>query len=195
MKNGEAVPLGENANDMFVAEGLKFRTEDAGYVGTLWYPFKLCPLDPGKKCICPFDKTSRVARRLWGTTLVTFCPPDQPGVAAGVKKFGLFLEKIDHSRDIIVEAYNSIGQMVGMVEASDQKCVFAGFESNELITCVRISKNADLPKLTRRIDPSYAIDCVTFAGMEPVQAMYDPVKGSVDSARPNIGFDLSLIHI
>ena len=188
LKNGEPVPgRGENANTMFVSHGLKFQTEEAGYVGTLWYPFKLCPIETGKKCVCPFDETSRVAKRLWGTTLITFCPPDQPGISAGVRKFGLFLEKVEHSRDIVVEAYNAIGQMIGMVEASDQKCVFAGFESNELITCIRISKNSDLPKLSRRVDPSYAMDCVTYDGLEKIDRLYDPVSGSVDSKQIKVG--------
>ena len=187
VKNGEPTPLGENAAEMFASDGLLFRTEDAGYVGTLWYPFKLCLIEPGKKCICPFDETALVAKRLWGTTLITFCSPGQPNVSAGVKKFGLFLEKIDHSRDVVVEAYNAAGQMVGMVEASDQKCVFAGFESNELITCVRISKNAHLTKLSRRIDPSYAIDCVTYADLQPTQALYDPVPGSAAAIQIKLG--------
>ena len=187
LKSGEATPLGENAAEMFASDGLLFRTEDAGYVGTLWYPFKLSPVEPGNKCICPFDETARVPKRLWGTTLITFCSPDQPSVSAGVKKFGLFLEKIDHSRDIVVEAFNAVGQMVGMVEASDQKCVFAGFESNELITCVRISKNAHLPKLSRRIDPSYAIDCVTYADLQPTETLYDPVPGSIAAIEVKLG--------
>ena len=188
IRGGESTPLSENAFDMFAFEGLKFQTEDAGYVCTLWYPFKLCPLETGKKCICPFDETGSDSKRLWGKTLITFCLPDQPNVSAGVKKFGVFLEKVDHSRDIVVEAYNSVGQMIGMVEASDQKCVFAGFESNELITCVRILKNSNLPGLSRRVDPSYAIDCVTFEGLEEMPAMYDPVNGSVDAPRVKLGF-------
>ena len=187
LKSGEPTPLGENASEMFVSEGLKFQTEDAGYVGTLWYPFKLCPIDTGKKCICPFDETARVAKRLWGTTLITFCPPGQPDVSAGVKKFGLFLEKVDHSRDIVVEAYNAVGQIIGMVEASDQKCVFAGFEANELITCIRISKNEHLPKLSRRVDPSYAIDCVTYKDLAPIPMLYNPVAGSADAIQVKVG--------
>ena len=187
LKSGESVPILENANEMFVFEGLKFQTEDAGYVGTIWYPFKLCLVEPGKKSICPFDETQRVAKRLWGTTLITFCLPDQPSVSAGVKKFGVFLERIDHSRDVVVEAYNAVGQMIGMVEATDQKCVFAGFESNELITCVRILKNPDLPELSRDIDNSYAIDNVTYAGLQRTQTLYDPVPGLADSRQVKLG--------
>ena len=104
------------------------------------------------------------------------------------KKFGVFLEKVDHSRDIVVEAYNSVGQIIGMVEATDQKCVFAGFETNELITCIRILKNHNLPELKRRIDPSYAIDCVTFEGLQATQSMYNPVAGLADAMHVKMGF-------
>lgn len=158
--NGSPTVIGQDVNNAFLHQGLLLSTEMPGYMKLIKYQFKYCPIETGKRCVCPFDE--QTGKRLHGNTLLSFCPPDQPNIVAGVHRVGLFLEQVEHSRDIVVEAYNIHGQMIGMVEATDQICVFAGFESNELITRIRISSNEDLPELERNIDRSYAIDCVTF---------------------------------
>lgn len=156
--SGAEIPVGKTVNDMFVASGLRMRTESAGYLQLIKYPFRLCPIESGDRCVCPYDANSD--KKLRGVSVFTFCVPGQPNATAGVSKFGVFLERVEHSRDVVVEAYNRHGQLVGMVEATDQVCVFAGFLSENLITKVRISKNDTLLEVDRTIDETYAFDCV-----------------------------------
>ncbi len=157
---------GGNVGHLFHHQGLLMETEQPGDMVVIGYGFKYCPIDVGKHCVCPFDEAS--LSRLRGITNIRFCIPDQPDVAAGVKEFGIFLEKIEHSRDIVVEAYNCHGQMIGMVEATDEICVFAGFKSNQLITQIRILRNPDLPELSRDIDETYAFDALSFSKPEAI---------------------------
>ena len=165
---GHRIPIGENVNHAFSHFGLLLATEESGYVQSLKYPFKYTLLDTGARCVCPRDLSNNVDRRLQGTTLITFCSPRKPNLAAGVHKFGVLLEKIEHSRDFVVEAFSASGQMLGMVEASDLKCVFAGFESSELIAKVRIRRNPALGHLAREVDRTYALDLVTFSAPEVI---------------------------
>ena len=67
-----------------------------------------------------------------------FCLPNQQSVRAGVHELGLFIARVNHSRDFIMEAYNADGQILGSVEASDQQYVFMGIKSSEPIVFVRI---------------------------------------------------------
>lgn len=162
-ETGEPVGSELDAAELFAFKGILLDTEDIGDVITIRYPFKFCPVENGTRCICPRDSSS-VGRpkRLQGTTIIQFCIPGQPHIAAGVRRFGLFLERIEHSRDVIVEAYSASGQMLGMVESTDEICTFAGFESSDPITRIRILQNPHLDELERTIDATYAIDCVTF---------------------------------
>ncbi len=171
---GQPIPSDLDAGELFSWTGLLLRTPHDGRVITIRYPFKFCPIDAGQKCICPLNESLDKPGRLRGTTVISFCLPGQPRVSAGVHRVGLFLERIEHSRDVVIQAYNARGQMVGMVESTDQTCTFAGFESNELITRVVITKNPHLTELKRNVDETYAIDCVTFdqpmVVREPIQA-------------------------
>ena len=168
---GEPIPSDQDAGELFSWTGLLLGTAHEGRVITIRYPFKFCPIDAGQKCICPVNETSGQPERLRGTTNISFCLPGEPHVSAGVHRFGLFLERIEHSRDVVVEAYNARGQMLGMVESTDQICTFAGFESNELITRVVVRTNPQLSELTRNVDETYAIDCVTFDNPVPVRGL------------------------
>ena len=163
--NGTPVTVGKAVDDFFANQGLLMRTEKPGYIQLTKYPFKFCPIDSGTRCVCPYDEESD--RRLRGATIINFCIPGQPTSVAGVHRFGVFLERVEHSRDFVVEAYNVVGQMIGMVESSNQVCSFFGFESNELISQIRISTNKDLPGDLQRVidgkvDETYAFDCVTY---------------------------------
>ena len=171
---GGSVPNRTRVDNLFADQGLLMGTEKPGHVEITPYPFKHCPIDSGKRCACPYDAGRQ--QRLHGVTNLTFCVPGQPTSVAGVKKFGVFIERVNHSRDIVVEAYNALGQMVGMVESTDRLCVFAGFKSNDLITRIRILSNADLPD---DIDPdrSYALDCVTFDNPQRVAGLVRDFKG------------------
>lgn len=159
-RHGKPIGIGKKVNNMFHHYGLLMETESIGIIMSLKYRFKYCPIETGTFCVCPYDAST--GRRLHGNTLLSFCLPDNPSVAAGVHRVGLFIEDAKHSRDFVVEAYNIHGQIIGMVEATDQRCVFAGFQSNEPITQVRIAENDDLPELEREVDRSYALDCITF---------------------------------
>ena len=165
-RSGNEFPNGKNLDNYYADVGLLMRTDFAGYMMSIKYPFKHCPIESGARCVCPFDATSN--NRLKGVSVLTFCTPGQPGTVAGVNKIGLFLERVEHSRDFVIEAYNRHDQMVGMVEASDQICVFAGFQSESLITKIRVSQNDALPKLEREIDSTYALDCVVFDSPQPL---------------------------
>ncbi|MEM9410896.1 MAG: hypothetical protein AAGA30_07270, partial [Planctomycetota bacterium] len=154
------VSIGEKIDGNYSDAGVLMKTERSGYIRLFKYSFNRCPIDSGERCACPFDEMT--GKPLRGNTVITFCEPGQPERPAGVKKFGVFLERIDHSRDFVVEAYNAVGQMIGMVEASDQLCIFAGFTSSDPITKIRIARNENLEILERDIDQNYAFDCLTF---------------------------------
>ncbi len=171
---GNPVAIGRAVDNFFVDRGLLMNTEQSGFVQLTKYPFKYCPIDSGSRCVCPYDERS--GKRLRGVTNLNFCIPGQPTTVAGVRKFGIFLERIEHSRDFVVEAYNAWGQMIGMVESTDQICTFAGFKSNQLITQIRISTNDDLPETLKRVangtvDQTYAFDCVTFDSPEKIPGL------------------------
>ena len=174
--SGNPVPLGKTLNNHFSGLGLLMRTEYAGYIQAIKYAFKHCPIESGDRCACPYD--ANTDKRLRGATILSFCTPGQPNTVAGVTRFGIFLERIEHSRDFVVEAYNQRGQMIGMVESTDQVCVFAGFESAIPITKIRISQNDALPELDRDIDSTYAFDCVLFDSPRPLPQL-SPVSKQV----------------
>ena len=173
--------LGAINNEHFADRGILLATESAGYIQLIKYDFKHCPIDSGKRCLCTFSE--RLNKRLRGAAIITFCEPGLPNIVAGVRKFGVFLERIEHSRDFVVEAYNSQNQMIGMVEATDQICVFAGFKSNDLITKIRITKNENLPELERNIDETFAFDCITFDQPVAVENLTRSSNGKAGRAR------------
>ncbi len=171
----ETDPFGNNLNlrddlhETFQTSGFLMHAEQRGHIGSVRYPFKLCPLDVQSK------KSGAVVNgdsRFRGIAGFSFCLPGQPSAPAGVDRFGVFIERVDHSRDIIVEAYDELGQILGMVEATDEKCVFAGFESNVPIARVRILQNPLLIEkgLGRDIDQLYAFDNIIFGQPVPIRA-------------------------
>ncbi|MEM9941663.1 MAG: hypothetical protein AAF939_08740 [Planctomycetota bacterium] len=169
-----------NVNDSFIPWGIKMATEKPGYVGISGYGFKFPELPPRANSICSFLNAGNFARRFRGVMEFRFCVPDRPTVPAGVKEFGLFIARVNHSRDIIVEAYNADGQMLACVEATDKNCIFSGVKSNELISFVRILSNPHLFRVDRTIDDDFAVDCVNFS--PPIEIL-TPIENEKPSLR------------
>ncbi len=169
--SGLAFDARSDVSEKFVAAGLKMGTEVDGFVGISGYGFKYAGLPPSGNSICVFEEGSKYPRRFRGIMNFQFCVPNQPSVAAGVHEFGLFIARVNHSRDMILEAYNADGQLLACVESTDQHCVFSGVKSNELITRVRILSNPHLFRVDRAIDEDYAVDNVCFS--EPVAVNSD----------------------
>ncbi len=167
---GNPISVRKQVDDVYNELGLLMRTEFAGYIELNKYPFKFCPIETGDKCVYPFNANTQ--KRLRGASIISFCNPGQPNVVAGVSKFGVFIESVEHSRDFVVEAYNFRNQLIGMVEASDQVCIFAGFETAEPIVKIRIARNDALTGLEREIDETYAFDCVFMGPTSPIAELY-----------------------
>ncbi|MCH2183618.1 MAG: hypothetical protein MK108_16590 [Mariniblastus sp.] len=155
---GNNISLSERLNDSFYAKGLLLSSDETDYVRAVRFSFKFCPLDSGSKSACVQGE-----RMFRGVMHIRFCLPGQPGVAAGVTRFGLFIERVDHSRDFVIEALDANGNIVSLVETTDEDCCFAGFQSNIPITEVRVRQNPYLAGRTDRpLDEMYAVDNLTF---------------------------------
>lgn len=149
-------------SETYSSYGLLTRSPEArNKVGSVLYGFKNAPIQlEGRKCaavVSPIKKFEGIAE-------FTFCVPGELANTAGVHRFGMLFEEVDHSRDFVVEAFDAYGNMLGNVEATDQKCCFAGFESSVPIAKIRIQKNPYLKLLglEREIDATYAFDNLVF---------------------------------
>lgn len=155
---GNSISLSERLNDSFYPKGLRLSSNDTDYVRAVRFSFKFCPLDSGSKSACVQGE-----RMFRGVMHIRFCLPGQPDIAAAVTRFGLFIERVDHSRDFVVEAFDANGNIVSLIETTDEDCCFAGFQSNVPITEVRIQQNPYLKTLVgRQLDEMYAVDNLTF---------------------------------
>jgi hypothetical protein len=163
--NGEPFRDRANINSAFVKNGLVFRNEQEGYVGVSVFSFKYDDLPVGGRSVCLYGQ-GRSRKQFQGFMEISFCVPGRPSLPAGVKEVGLFIARVKHSRDIVMEAYNAQGNVLATVEATDQQCVFAGVKSNELITRLRIFSNPWLKKLSRKVDVDFAIDTLRMS--EPI---------------------------
>ena len=163
--------LGRNTDvsNVFVPDGLLLDSEKEGFVGISGYGFKFKTLPPKNNSICVFETVGRsYPVRFKGVMEMRFCMPNQCSVVAGVHEIGFFMARVTHSRDFIVEAYNSDGQILAYVESSDQNCVFAGIKSTEPITLVRILSNPYLFRIRRNIDEDFAVDQLCFSPPVPI---------------------------
>ena len=168
--NGEAFLNRARVDAAFADNGLLFRNEQTGYVGISVFSFKYDDLPVGGRSVCLYGQGSS-RRQFQGFLEIRFCVPGKPNMPAGVKELGLFVARVNHSRDIVMEAYGAHGNVLATVEATDQQCVFAGVKSNELITRVRIFSNPWLEKLSRRIDVDFAIDTLRISAPIAVQSV------------------------
>jgi hypothetical protein len=113
--------------------------------------------------------------------VISFCVPGHPEIPAGVHEAGVFVERVSHSRDVVVEAYDAVGRMLGMVEATDRQCIFAGFKSNEPIGSLRILRNPDLPDVGRDVDELFAVDNLVYDRIEPIYSSAGKSSTRVDA--------------
>ena len=131
-----------DVGEVFTSFGLRLGSQDAGYVGISGYGFKYPDTPTGDNSGSVFTavKSGDHVRykKFRGTLLIDFCLPNQPHVPAGVNEFGIHIATVNHERDFIMEAFNSVGQIVASVEAGERDCPFLGVRSNQLIARVRI---------------------------------------------------------
>ncbi|MCH2178923.1 MAG: hypothetical protein MK106_08970 [Mariniblastus sp.] len=154
---GNSISLNQNLSDSFVSRGLRFSSTDSDYVRAVRFSFKFCPIDAGYKSVCIQGE-----RMFRGVMRIRFCLPGQPDVSAGVTRFGMFIERVDNPRDFVVQAFDANGNLISLVEATNQDCCFAGFQSNVPITEIRVQQNPYLVNSNRTLDEMYAVDNVTF---------------------------------
>ena len=169
----EQDPLGNDLerktdiSDTYIPLGLRLASAEPGYVGISGYGFKFPDTPTGDNSAAVFLKFKSGDqfryKKFRGTLRVTFCLPNQPVIAAGVKEFGLHIANVNHERDFIMEAFNVAGQIIATVEVGGRDCPFLGVRSNELIAELRIRANPFLQKLKRKIDDDYAFDSICFS--------------------------------
>jgi hypothetical protein len=172
--NGADIARNTDVTEMFTPLGLRLGTEQVGYVGISGYGFKFA-LPPKSNSICVFETIGTYSKRFKGVMEISFCLPNRKSVPAGVNEFGMFMARVNHSRDFIVEAYNADGQILATVESTDQACAFAGVKSNEPIAKLRVLSNPYLFRLDRNIDEDYAVDNIYFS--KPVPITTSPEEG------------------
>lgn len=168
--DGQELTKSMNVSEAFTDLGLRMGIEGNGFVGISGYPFNFRPLPPGGNSVCVFETSGSFPKRFRGIFEISFCVPQQPSAPAGVNEIGLFLARVEHSRDLIMEAYNADGQLLATVEATEDPCMFGGVKSNELITRVRVLSSPHLFRLDRKIDEDYAIDNIVFSKPQPLSS-------------------------
>ena len=177
--NGAELVRYAEINETFVPFGLRLDSTTKGYMGISGYPFKFAPLPVSDNSICVTETIGTYPKRFKGVAELRFCLPNQAAVPAGVFEVGLFIARINHSRDFLLEAYNVDGELLASVESTDQSCVFSGVKANEPITKVRILSNPYLFRIDRSIDEDFAIDSVCFSPPVPVSTPTDSRPGVI----------------
>ena len=175
--DGSPFPDRANIDRAFTDMGLRFRNAgDQGYVGVSVFSFKYDDLPVGGRSVCLYSQ-GRNRKQFQGVMEISFCVPGNPERPAGVNEAGLFIARVKHSRDLVMEAYNAQGHVLATVEATDQQCVFTGLKSNELITKLKIFSNPWLDKLSRKIDVDFAIDTLRISPPIEVSTASGQVNG------------------
>lgn len=177
--NGAELAKFADVTDLFTPIGLKLGAEKKGSVVVSGFPFRFAPLPPAANSVCVYESLGSYSKRFKGIMEIRFCMPNQAAVPAGVHEFGLFLGRVNHSRDFILEAYNADGQLLASVESTDRPCVFAGVKSTELITKLRVLSNPYLFRVDRIIDEDYAVDDICFSAPTPIIDPADSEPGVV----------------
>ncbi len=171
--SGAEIKRFSNVNEMFIYKGLKLASEKEGFIGVSGYRFKFEEKPAAGNSVCVFETIGTYNKKFKGTIEISFCMPNQASVPAGVNEIGLLMARVNHSRDFIVEAYNSDGQILASVESSDEPCVFAGIKSNEPIAKLRILSNPYLFRIDRAIDEDFAVDSICFSSPVPIAGSKD----------------------
>ena len=152
----------------YIDRGVIMNADGKGFIGLSGYPFKYPETPTGGESACVVDASGLYRKRFEGNMQFSFCVPGLPDIPAGVNEFGLFLSRVDHARDFIMEAYNQESQLLATAEATDEHCVFLGVRSNEPIAFIRVLSNPYLFEVDRKVDKNYAIDNVWFGTPQPL---------------------------
>ena len=176
---GKPLAAKDDVSRAWMADGLLMSAPgNNSYVGISGYPFRQFPdLPVGDNTLCVF-RPNRSPPRFHGTTEMRFCLPNQPTIAAGVHEIGFFAARINHSRDIVMQAFDERGGLLATVESSDQQCSFFGVKSNVPIAMIRFDSNPYLNQPLRRVDRDYAIDTLRMS--PPVRISSQPREASVE---------------
>ena len=176
--------LDKNISEAFVNQGLILGTEfPMGCVGISGYDIKGGDRPVGGNSVCVYQSKTRTVKRFKGVMEITFCQPGKQTIPHGVMNIGMFISRVNHSRDMLVEAYDSMDRLIGVCESTDEPCTFCGIQSTVPIAKVRVLSNPWLMELRRanvpakmralqKVDTDYAVDSIMFS---------DPV--AVDSLR------------
>ena len=148
-----------NVNEQYLFQGLRFSTEIPGNIGIRTIPLESDKFGVGVRGICVFDRRNPETVSIFrGTTRIEFCQPGLGGLTSGVRQLGLVASTIDFPRDIILQAFNSDGQIIAQVEANEPKFAYFGVQAAEPIALVRILSNPYLLQVQRKVDETYLID-------------------------------------
>ena len=171
--SGTDLPRNTDVSEMYVPAGLELYSERVGFVGISGYGFDFPNCPPKANSACVFEMFGSYSKGFKGIMEIRFCLPNQRSVGAGVHELGMFIAKVNHSRDFILEAYNVDEQVLARIESSDQRCVFAGVKSTEPIVMARVLANPYLSRLTRKIDEDFSVDDICFSMPVPLVAAND----------------------
>ena len=177
--NGAELTRYSDVTELYTPFGMRMAAEKKGSVVVSGFPFRFDGMPPAANSICVIESIGSYTKRFKGIMEIRFCMPNQASVPAGVHEFGLFLGRVNHSRDFMIEAYNADGQLLAGVEATDRPCVFAGVKSSEPIVKLRILSNPYLFRVDRIIDEDYAVDDICFSQPVPVANPFELEPGVV----------------
>ena len=122
---------------------------------------------PAPRSICVYDPTK--GRRVFdGIIRVSFCVPGMPEIPAAVNQVGFQLAWIDHPKDLLLEAYDAMGNLIATVEAGGERTQFFGLQSSIPIARVQVVQNPHLGVLGREVDRTYALMNFRISGPQPI---------------------------
>lgn len=148
-----------NVNEQYIFQGVRFASEIPGNIGIRTIPLESEKFGVGVRGICVFDRRNPETVSIFrGVTRMEFCQPGLPGLASGIRQLGLVASTIDFPRDIILQAFNSDGQLLAQVEANEPKFAYFGLQTAEPIALVRVLSNPYLLQVQRKVDETYLID-------------------------------------
>jgi len=148
-----------NVNEQYTFQGVRFSSEIPGNIGIRTIPLESEKFGVGVRGVCVFDRRNPETVSVFrGVTRMEFCQPGLPGLASGIRQLGLVASTIDFPRDIILQAFNSDGQLLAQVEANEPKFAYFGLQAPEPIALVRVLSNPYLLQVQRKVDETYLID-------------------------------------
>ena len=175
--------IDKDVTKAFVDWGMVLGTEfPEGAVGISGYTIRGGDRPVGGNSVCVYQSKDRTVKRFQGVMEITFCKPGQQNVPHGVHDVGMFISRVEHSRDVLVEAWDAAGRLIGVCSSSDEPCTFCGISSSVPIAKVRVLSNPwmlELRKLNappersfrQKVDLDYAVDTIMFSPPKPVDSL------------------------